>query len=155
VIKEKGILINYDSSVNIPLVGDVVTPEVNSTSSSLPIFNSTFETKEPVNNILPDYSLSDSKVGYFLRDGKLHTGYLSPIGEVNGVEVYMTKVPNITRGFGNQPPHVASNNFYAVFPNGNTIALVKNATTAYSEAEAKNTIKKLLEGNPRKLIEMS
>lgn len=155
VNKEKGILLNYDSSVNIPLVGSVATPEVNNTNSSLPIFNSTFETREPINNVLPDYSMSDSKVGYFLRDGKLHTGYLSPIGKVNGVEVYMTKVPNITKGFGNQPAHVASNDFYAVFPNGNTIALVKNAVLSYSETEAKNNIKKILEGNPQRVVDMS
>lgn len=155
VTKEKGILLNYDSSVNVPLVGSVATPEVNNTNSSLPIFNSTFETREPINNVLPDYSMSDSKVGYFLRDGKLHTGYLSPIGKVNGVEVYMTKVPNITKGFGNQPAHVASNDFYAVFPNGNTIALVKNAALSYSETEAKNNIKKILEGNPQRVVDMS
>lgn len=155
VTKEKGILLNYDSSVNVPLAGSVATPEVSNTNSSLPIFNSTFETREPINNVLPDYSMSDSKVGYFLRDGKLHTGYLSPIGKVNGVEVYMTKVPNITKGFGNQPAHVASNDFYAVFPNGNTIALVKNAVLSYSEAEAKNNIKKILEGNPQRVVDMS
>lgn len=155
VTKEKGILLNYDSSVNVPLVGSVATPEVNNTNSSLPIFNSTWETREPINNVLPDYSMSDSKVGYFLRDGKLHTGYLSPIGKVNGVEVYMTKVPNITKGFGNQPAHVASNDFYAVFPNGNTIALVKNAVLSYSETEAKNNIKKILEGNPQRVVDMS
>ena len=155
VTKEKGILLNYDSSVNVPLVGSVATPEVSNTNSSLPIFNSTFETREPINNVLPDYSMSDSKVGYFLRDGKLHTGYLSSIGKVNGVEVYMTKVPNITKGFGNQPAHVASNDFYAVFPNGNTIALVKNAVLSYSETEAKNNIKKILEGNPQRVVDMS
>jgi hypothetical protein len=155
VNKEKGILLNYDSSVNVPLVGSIATPEVSNTNSSLPIFNSTWETREPVNNVLPDYSMSDSKVGYFLRDGKLHTGYLSPIGKVNGVEVYMTKVPNITKGFGNQPAHVASNDFYAVFPNGNTIALVKNAVLSYSETEAKNNIKKILEGNPQRVVDMS
>ena len=155
VTKEKGILLNYDSSVNVPLVGSVATPEVSNTDSSLPIFNSTFETREPINNVLPDYSMSDSKVGYFLRDGKLHTGYLSPIGKVNGVEVYMTKVPNITKGFGDQPAHVASNDFYAVFPNGNTIALVKNAVLSYSETEAKNNIKKILEGNPQRVVDMS
>ena len=110
---------------------------------------------EPVNNVLPDYSMPDSRVGYFLRDGKLHTGYLSPVGKVNGVEVYMTKVPNVTRGFGNRPAHVASNDFYAVFPNGNTVALVRNAALSYSEAEARDNIRKILEGNPRRVVDMS
>lgn len=155
VNKEKGILLNYDSSVNVPLVGSVATPEVSNTNSSLPIFNSTFETREPINNVLPDYSMSDSKVGYFLRDGKLHTGYLSPIGKVNGVEVYMTKVPNITKGFGDQPAHVASNDFYAVFPNGVTFPMVKGANTSFNENEAKASIKKALEGNPQRVVDMS
>ena len=141
--------------LNVPLVGSVATPEVSNTNSSLPIFNSTLETQSPINDVLPEFTLADSKVGYFLRDGKLHTGYLSPIGKVNGVEVYMTKVPNITKGFGNQPAHVASNDFYAVFPNGNTIALVKNAVLSYSETEAKNNIKKILEGNPQRVVDMS
>lgn len=155
VTKEKGILLNYDSSVNVPLVGAVATTEVNNTNSSLPIFNSTLETQSPINDVLPEFTLADSKVGYFLRDGKLHTGYLSPIGKVNGVEVYMTKVPNITKGFGNQPAHVASNDFYAVFPNGVTFPMVKGANTSYSESEAKASIKKALEGNPKRVIDMS
>jgi hypothetical protein len=155
VTKEKGILLNYDSSVNIPLVGAVATPEVNNTNSSLPIFNSTLETQSPINDVLPEFTLADSKVGYFLRDGKLHTGYLSPIGKVNGVEVYMTKVPNITKGFGDQPAHVASNDFLAVFPNGVTFPMVKGANTSYSESEAKASIKKALEGNPKRVIDMS
>lgn len=155
VTKEKGILLNYDSSVNVPLVGAVATPEVNNTNSSLPIFNSTLETQSPINDVLPEFTLADSKVGYFLRDGKLHTGYLSPIGKVNGVEVYITKVPNITKGFGNQPAHVASNDFYAVFPNGVTFPMVKGANTSYSESEAKASIKKALEGNTKRVLDMS
>lgn len=155
VTKEKGILLNYDSSVNVPLVGAVATPEVNNTDSSLPIFNSTLETQSPINDVLPEFTLADSKVGYFLRDGKLHTGYLSPIGKINGVEVYMTKVPNITKGFGNQPAHVASNDFLAVFPNGVTFPMVKGANTSFSESEAKASIKKALEGNPKRVVDMS
>ena len=155
VTKEKGILLNYDSSVNVPLVGAVATPEVNNTNSSLPIFNSTLETQSPINDVLPEFTLADGKVGYFLRDGKLHTGYLSSIGKVNGVEVYMTKVPNITKGFGDQPAHVASNDFLAVFPNGVTFPMVKGANTSYSESEAKASIKKALEGNPKRVIDMS
>lgn len=153
--KEKGILINYDSSVNIPLVGSVSALGEDNTNGSLPIFNSTLETKEPINNVLPDYTLSDSKVGYFIRDGKLHTGYLSPIGKVNGIDIYITKVPSITRGFGNKPAYVAANNFYAVFPNGNSIVLLKKAQLTYSEDEAKDKIRKILEGNPQRVLDMS
>lgn len=156
VTKEKGILLNYDSSVNVPLVGNVATPEVGNTNSSLPIFNSTFETREPINNVLPDYSMSDSKVGYFLRDGKLHTGYLSPIGKVNGVEVYMTKEPQMTRGIkGTDAPHAAFNKYFAVFPNGNTIEIVKGVEVSYPESKVKEDIRKVLEGNPQRVVDMS
>lgn len=156
VNKEKGILLNYDSSVNVPLVGSVATPEVSNTNSSLPIFNSTFETREPINNVLPDYSMSDSKVGYFLRDGKLHTGYLSPIGKVNGVEVYMTKEPQMTRGMkGTDTPYVAFNKYFAVFPNGNTIEIVKGVEVNYPESKVKEDIRKVLEGNPQRVVDMS
>lgn len=109
----------------------------------------------PVNSVLPDYTLEDSKVGYFLRDGKLHTGYLSPIGKVNGIEVYMTKVPNLTKGFGNAPAHVATNDYYAVFPNGNSVNIAKRVELNHSEKEVKETIRKALEGNPDRLLKVS
>lgn len=155
VTKEKGIIIKYDSSVNIPLAGYVVPQEQSNTNSSLAIFNSTLETKNPINNVLPEYALQDSKVGYFLRDGKLHTSYLSPIGKINGVEVYMTKVPNITKGFGNAPAHVATNDYYAVFPNGNSVNVAKRVELNHSEKEVKEIIRKALEGNPQRVLDVS
>jgi len=53
-----------------------------------------------------------------MMDGNITTGYIAPIGKVGDIEVYMTKVPNLTRGFGKEAAHVASNSYYAVFPNG-------------------------------------
>mgnify|MGYP000622707545 CR=1 FL=1 len=106
---------------------------------------------DPVNNVLPDYTIENGKVGYFIRDGKLHSGYLSPIGQINGIDIYMTKVPNITRGFGNQPAHPASNNFYAVFPNGNSVEIVKNANINSPEKSIGEKIMKALKGNPSRL----
>ena len=121
VTKEKGIMITYNPAVNVPLVGAVKASEPTPTNSTVPVFNSALETQDPVNNVLPEYSLEDSKVGYFVRDGKLHKSYLTPIGKVNGVDVYMAKIPTITKGFGRQgeEAHVASNSYMAVFPNGN------------------------------------
>lgn len=157
VTKEKGIMITYNPNVNVPLVGAVKASEPTPTNSTVPVFNSALEIQDPVNNVLPEYSLEDSKVGYFVRDGKLHKSYLSPIGQVNGIEVYMTKVPSITKGFGRQgeEAHVASNSYMAVFPNGNSITLIKNDPMTLTEQQAKDTIKKMLEGNPQRVSDMS
>lgn len=157
VTKEKGIMITYNPAVNVPLVGAVRVNEPTSTNSTVPVFNSALETQDPVNNVLPEYSLEDSKVGYFVRDGKLHKSYLTPIGKVNGVDVYMAKIPTITKGFGRQgeEAHVASNSYMAVFPNGNSITLIKNDPITMTEQQAKDTIKKMLNGNPQRVVDMS
>ena len=157
VTKEKGIMITYNPAVNVPLVGAVKVSEPTSTNSIVPVFNSALETQDPVNNVLPEYSLEDSKVGYFVRDGKLHKSYLTPIGKVNGVDVYMAKIPTITKGFGRQgeEAHVASNSYMAVFPNGNSITLIKNDPMTLTEQQAKDTIKKMLNGNPQRVVDMS
>lgn len=157
VTKEKGIMITYNPAVNVPLVGAVKASEPTPTNSTVPVFNSALETQDPVNNVLPEYSLEDSKVGYFVRDGKLHKSYLTPIGKVNGVDVYMAKIPTITKGFGRQgeEAHVASNSYMAVFPNGNSITLIKNDPMTMTEQQVKNTIKKMLNGNPQRVADMS
>lgn len=157
VTREKGIMITYNPAVNVPLVSAVKASEPTPTNSTVPVFNSALETQDPVNNVLPEYSLEDSKVGYFVRDGKLHKSYLTPIGKVNGVDVYMAKIPTITKGFGRQgeEAHVASNSYMAVFPNGNSITLIKNDPITMTEQQAKDTIKKMLNGNPQRVVDMS
>lgn len=157
VAKEKGIMITYNPAVNVPLVGAVKASESTPTNSTVPVFNSALETQDPINNVLPEYSLEDSKVGYFVRDGKLHKSYLTPIGKVSGVDVYMAKIPTITKGFGRQgeEAHVASNSYMAVFPNGNSITLIKNDPMTMTEQQAKDTIKKMLNGNPQRVVDMS
>ena len=155
VTKEKGIIVTYNPAVNVPLVGAVKASEPTPTNSSVPVFNSALETQDPINNVLPEYSLEDSKVGYFIREGKLHKGYLTPIGQINGIEVYMTKVPIITKGYGNSEAHVASNSYLAVFPNGNSITIISNDPMTLTEKQAKDTISKALNGNPKRVSDMS
>lgn len=155
VTKEKGIIVTYNPAVNVPLVGAVKASEPTPTNSSVPVFNSALETQDPINNVLPEYSLEDSKVGYFVREGKLHKGYLTPIGQINGIEVYMTKVPIITKGYGNSEAHVASNSYLAVFPNGNSITIISNDPMTLTEKQAKDTISKALNGNPKRVSDMS
>ena len=155
--KEKGIMITYNPAVNVPLVSTVKANPVTPTNSAVPVFNSANETLDPINDVLPEFTLENSKVGYFIVDGKLHKGYISPIGQVNGIEVYMTKVPNISSGFGRpgEQAHVASNSYMAVFPNGNTIMLIKNDPLTMSEQQAKDTILGKLNGNPQRVSDMS
>ena len=155
VTKEKGIIVTYNPAVNVPLVGAVKASEPTPTNSSVPVFNSALETQDPINNVLPEYSLEDSKVGYFVRDGKLHKSYLTPIGQINGIEVYMTKVPIITKGYGNSEAHVASNSYIAVFPNGNSITIISNDPMTLTEKQAKDTISKALNDNPKRVSDMS
>ena len=157
VTKEKGIIVTYNPAVNVPLVGAVKASEPTPTNSSVPVFNSALETQDPINNVLPEYSLEDSKVGYFVRDGKLHKSYLTPIGKVNGVDVYMAKIPTITKGFGRQgeEAHVASNSYLAVFPNGNSITIISNDPMTLTEKQAKDTISKALNDNPKRVSDMS
>lgn len=157
VTKEKGIMIAYNPSVNVPLVGAVKVGESTSTNSIVPVFNSALETQDPINNVLPEYNLEDSKVGYFIRDSKLHKSYLTPIGKVNGVDVYMAKIPVMTKGFDRQggESHVAMNSYMAVFPNGNSITLIKNDPRTLTEQQAKDTIRKILNGNPQRVEDMS
>lgn len=155
--KEKGIMITYNPAVNVPLVSTVKANPVTPTNSAVPVFNSANETLDPINDVLPEFNLEGSKVGYFVVDDKLHKGYLSPLGQVNGIEVYMTKVPNISSGFGRpgEQAHVASNSYMAVFPNGNTIMLIKNDPFTMSEQQAKDTILGKLKGNPQRVSDMS
>ena len=155
--KEKGIIITYNPAVNVPLVSTVKANPVTPTNSAVPVFNSANETLDPINDVLPEFNLEESKVGYFVVDGKLHKGYLSPLGQVNGIEVYMTKVPNISSGFGrpDEQTHVASNSYMAVFPNGNTIMLIKNDPFTMSEQQVKDTILGKLEGNTQRVSDMS
>lgn len=157
IVREKGIIIPYNPSVNVPLIGTVKVSRPTPTNSTVPVFNSAFETQDPINNVLPEYSLENSKVGYFVRDGKLYKSYLSPIGQVNNIEVYMAKVPSITKGFGRkgEKAHVASNSYIAVFPNGNSITLIKNDPMTLTEEQAKNIIKEKLNGNPQRVYNMS
>lgn len=116
-----------------------------------PIFEPSLEIQPYINNLLPEYSLEDSRPGFYLMDNKLHSGYLSYVGDIEGVNVWMTKVPIMSDDYGKGTPHPALNDFYAVFENGVTFKLIKNALLSYSEKEAKEQIKKLLSGNPNRM----
>ena len=126
----------------------------------LPIFETSLETQNPIEDLTPEHKSTDKdKVGYFELDGKLHKGYLTPIAGITEVDVHITKVPNITKGFGRQgeAAHVASNNYYAVFPNGKTFLLIRNNPVqgGMSESQVEDSIRKALLGNPQRMKDLA
>lgn len=167
VQSEKGIPITYNPAVNMPLVGNVkvdkpveapATPA--QAQTVLPIFETSLETQNPIEDLTPEHKSTDKdKVGYFELDGKLHKGYVTPLTVIDGIEIHVTKVPNITEGFGRQGEvaHVASNSFYAVFPNGKTFLFLKNNPVqgGKTQEEVEKAIKAALEGNKQRVKDLS
>lgn len=167
VQSEKGIPITYNPAVNVPLVSNVKidkpveTPATPAQAQTvLPIFETSLETQNPIEDLTPEHKSTDKdKVGYFELNGKLHKGYITPLTVIDGVEVHVTKVPNITKGWGSQgeAAHVASNSFYAVFPNGKTFLFLKNNPVqgGMSESQVEDSIRKALLGNPQRMRDLA
>lgn len=168
VQSEKGIPIAYNPAVNVPLASAVKVDKSTETPATpaqaqtvLPIFETSLETQNPIEDLTPEHSMNnaDEGVGYFELDGKLHKGYVTPLTVIDGVEVHVTKVPNITSGFGRQgeTAHVASNSFYAVFPNGKTFLFLKNNPVqgGMSESQVEDSIRKALLGNPQRMKDLA
>ena len=168
VQSEKGIPIAYNPAVNVPLASAVKVDKSTETPATpaqaqtvLPIFETSLETQNPIEDLTPEHSMNnaDEGVGYFELDGKLHKGYVTPLTVIDGVEVHVTKVPNITKGFGRQgeAAHVASNSFYAVFPNGKTFLFLKNNPVqgGMTQSQVEDAIRKGLEAKPQKVKELA
>lgn len=168
VQSEKGIPVAYNPAVNVPLASAVKVDKSTETPATpaqaqtvLPIFETSLETQNPIEDLTPEHSMNnaDEGVGYFELDGKLHKGYLTPIAGITEVDVHITKVPNITKGFGRQgeAAHVASNNYYAVFPNGKTFLLIRNNPVqgGMSESQVEDSIRKALLGNPQRMKDLA
>lgn len=166
VQSEKGIPITYNPAVNVPLASAVKVDKSTGTPATpaqaqtvLPIFETSLETQNPIEDLTPEHSMNnaDEGVGYFELDGKLHKGYVTPLTVIDGVEVHVTKVPNITKGFGKEAAHVASNSFYAVFPNGKTFLFLKNNPVqgSMTQSQVEDAIRKGLEAKPQKVKELA
>ena len=163
VQSEKGIPIAYNPAVNVPLASAVKVDKSTGTPAQaqtvLPVFETSLETQNPIEDLTPEHSMNnaDERVGYFELDGKLHKGYVTPLTVIDGVEVHVTKVPNITKGFGKEAAHVASNSFYAVFPNGKTFLFLKNNPVqgGMTQSQVEDAIRKGLEAKPQKVKELA
>lgn len=161
ITQEKGIPITYNPAVNVPLASTVQAPR---TEGSLPIFDSTMETMitnpEEQNRVLPENAFEEGgEIGYYEKDGKLYTGYLKKIGEIevtygsgqkDMVPIHVTKVRD--RGFGREGEFGASSEYLTVFPNGKAISTRTNDT---KDAHAAEVIMKALSAKPEKVLSLS
>lgn len=158
VQSEKGIPVEYNPAVNVPLVSPVEVNKVAETPATpaqsqqvLPIFETSLETQNPVDRILPENSLGKgSIVGYYEKDGKLYKGYIKKAGEVEGIPIYITKERD--RGFGRGGEMNKSSSYFVVLPNGK---LVDTRTLSKSDEEAFNVIMKALSAKPQKVKDIS
>lgn len=150
ITKEKGILVEYNPNVNVPL--DI--PVAKTIDKVVPIFNSSIETMSPINE-LTDTNIEGSKVGYYVTDGKVKTNHLLPIGDIAGHKAYLAPTPNYSTGFGNEAPHVASYDYYVVFENGNSAKVSKNVVVNKPINEVIDTIKTAVGKNPQRVAEMA
>lgn len=161
ITQEKGIPITYNPAVNVPLASVVQTPR---TEGPLPIFNSTMETMitnpKEQNRVLPENAFEEGgEIGYYEKDGKLYTGYLKKIGEVevtygsgrkDMVPIHVTKVRDT--GFGREGEFGSTSEYLTVFPNGKAISTKTNDTNDNHAAEV---IMKALSAKPEKVLLLS
>lgn len=161
ITQEKGIPITYNPAVNVPLASAVHAP---ATSSNLPIFDSTMETMitnpKEQNRVLPENAFEEGgEIGYYEKDGKLYTGYLKKIGEVevtygsgrkDMVPIHVTKVRDT--GFGREGEFGSTSEYLTVFPNGKAISTRTNDT---NDAHAAEIIMKALSAKPEKVLLLS
>ena len=161
ITQEKGILVTYNPSVNVPLTSAVQASE---TAHSLPIFDSSVETMitnpEEQNRVLPENAFEEGgEIGFYEKDNKLYSGYLKKIGEVgvtygsgqkDMVPIHITKVRD--RGFGRKGEFGSTSEYLTVFPNGMAISTRTNSS---SDKEAADIIMKALSAKPEKVLSLS
>lgn len=150
ITSENGIRLTYNPSVNVPLIS------TRTSETTTPITNTILETHNPIEILSDNHKIGDKNetVGYFEIDGVVYKGYITPLTTIEGIQLYITKIPNATKGMGNLKEHIAFNSYYAVFPNGKTFRAIPNSSNMTLE-EIKDTISKLLNGNPQRVKSMA
>lgn len=171
VVKEKGIPITYNPAVNVPLavasrpIEKAKTQPSTSASTNLPIFDSAIETMitnpKEQDRVLPENAFEEGgKIGFYEKDGKLYTGYLKKIGEIevtygsgqkDMVPIHITKVRD--RGFGRPGEFGASSEYIAVFPNGKAISPLSGNDS--NDDHAARIIMDAFSAKPEKVLALS
>lgn len=154
ITMQKGIPLKYNPNVKAKVPTSTAVVQKTSTKEES-IFNTLLETHNPVEVLTPNHKMAEGDVGYYETDGKLYKGFLKKIGEVNGLSIFMTKVPTMSQGIGKSDAFVGHNTFLAVFPNGKTFAVMKKVNPNTSETSIAETIMKVLNDAPTKVAEMA
>lgn len=124
---------------------------VNNLPQVLPIFETSLETQNPVDRVLPENSLENTSViGYYEKDGKLYKGYVRKVGVIGGIPIYITKERD--RGFGREGEMNKSSSYFVILPNGK---LVDTKTLSQSDDEAATVIMKALSAKPQKVKDLA
>ena len=155
---ERGIPIVYNPAVNVPLASAVKVDKSTETPATpaqaqtvLPIFETSLETQNPVDRVLPENSLGNTSViGYYEKDGKLYKGYVRKVGVVGDIPIYITKERD--RGFGREGEINKSSSYFVILPNGK---LVDTKTLSQSDDEAATVIMKALSAKPQKVKDLA
>lgn len=144
---------------------DTVKTTLDSKSEDyLPIFDSSTESliakPEEQNRVLPENAFEEGEeVGYYELGGKVYTGYLKKIGEIEAttgsgqkimIPIHVTKVRD--RGLGRKGELGPTSEYIPVFPNGKAIS---TKTNAKSDSYAAEVIMKTLSANPEKVLTLS
>ena len=124
---------------------------VNNLPQVLPIFETSLETQNPVDRVLPENSLGNTSViGYYEKDGKLYKGYVRKVGVIGDIPIYITKERD--RGFGREGEMNKSSSYFVILPNGK---LVDTKTLSQSDDEAATVIMKALSAKPQKVKDLA
>ena len=124
---------------------------INNLPQVLPIFETSLETQNPVDRVLPENSLGNTSViGYYEKDGKLYKGYVRKVGVIGDIPIYITKERD--RGFGREGEMNKSSSYFVILPNGK---LVDTKTLSQSDDEAATVIMKALSAKPQKVKDLA
>lgn len=153
ITQEKGISITYSPTTEIPLQGTVAKVSSN-TNSTIPIFNTQLNITD-YKDILDDNNrTSDSKPGYYVKDGVVTKNYLKHIGTIEGVDIYMSKIAKISAGLGNASFQIGGT-YDVVFSNGNSFPNIVKDSNNLPEKEIADKIMGALSKKSDKVKELA
>lgn len=96
------------------------------------------------------FTTKNNTTGYYIVGNEVKQGYMVQAGKINGVDVFIAREAITTAGFGREQNHVAGYDYYAVFPNGEAVPVMKGVTVQ-TETECINSIVQALNNNPGKV----
>lgn len=111
---------------------DVVTDKV---------LNPKLEEQNPIDVTDEEIKTPNSKVGYYIKEGKLYKGYVEPLATIEEDDLYITYIPNRTKGFAKDgKERIATLDCLVIFPNGNVFTVAKGIAVSTKEKTAKSIV---------------